>query len=249
MTHPAIEALLAAGYTEDATGTRHPLQPDAIAPADGELIGRIVRASGARRTLEVGMAWGLSTLYICEALAANGGERHIAVDPNQTSDYHGCGVLNAQRAGFGELVHCIERPSFEALPQLLKDGEQFDLVFIDGNHRFDYTLVDFFYAQRLVRVGGLVLLHDPWLQAIRKVVTCIFRNDPSMHLVSDYALPRAGMLGGLVTALGFLAADPFDPWIARFFARNRFPNLIVFRKAVEMSKADEARIWDLYKSF
>ena len=249
MNHPYIDALVADGHITDASGERHAIWPDSISVEDGELLARIVRESGAKRSLEIGMAWGLSTLYLCAALEKNGGARHVAVDPNQTSSYHGCGVLNAERAGFGDLVECIERPSFDALPQLLRDGERFDLVFIDGNHRFDYTLVDFFYAQRLVPVGGLVLLHDPWLQAIRKTVTYIFRNEAHMHLETTYMNPRAGLLTGLRSALGFAMTDPHEPWIARFFARNRFPNLVAFRKAAEPTPEDEERIWGVYKSF
>ena len=36
--------------------------------------------------------------------------------------------------------------------------EQYDLIFIDGMHTFDYTLVDFFYADMLLPVGGLLIL-------------------------------------------------------------------------------------------
>ena len=44
----------------------------------------------------------------------------------------------------------IEKKSYEAMPELLKKGEEnYDFIFIDGWHTFDYTLVDFFYSDKL----------------------------------------------------------------------------------------------------
>jgi predicted O-methyltransferase YrrM len=40
------------------------------------------------------------------------------------------------------------------------DGEQADAVFIDGNHLADYALADYAAYSRLLRPGGLVLMHD-----------------------------------------------------------------------------------------
>lgn len=39
-----------------------------------------------------GYAYGLSTLFICEALAEVGGERHIVIDPHQEEGWKGLGV-------------------------------------------------------------------------------------------------------------------------------------------------------------
>jgi hypothetical protein len=41
-------------------------------------------------------------------------------------------------------------PSDEVLPRLCAQHERFDFAFIDGNHRFDYVLVDFFYIDKLL---------------------------------------------------------------------------------------------------
>jgi predicted O-methyltransferase YrrM len=55
----------------------------------------------------------------------------------------------------------IEEKSFEALPTLLKrNKDKVDLVFVDGWHTFDYTLVDIFYGVLLLRIGGYLIIDD-----------------------------------------------------------------------------------------
>jgi len=62
-------------------------------------------------------------------------------------------------------LRVIEEPSYLALPLLLADvqtkrAEPFDLIFVDGMHLCDYTLVDNFFAALLLRPGGILLLDD-----------------------------------------------------------------------------------------
>lgn len=71
--------------------------------AEGRLIHDLVRAERPQVTLEVGLACGLSTLWICDALRAVGGVQHIAMDPNQR-DFDNTGLLHVNRAGYSDLL-------------------------------------------------------------------------------------------------------------------------------------------------
>ena len=65
----------------------------------------------------------------------------------------------------------IEVKSEFALPRLLEKNEgQFDLIFIDGWHTFDHTLLDCFYATRLLKVGGVLVIDDVSFPSVRRVV-------------------------------------------------------------------------------
>lgn len=60
------------------------LSPVAIGPEEGEALLAWVRKERAHRTLESGLGFAMSTLYICEGLLANGGDGlHVAADPYQ----------------------------------------------------------------------------------------------------------------------------------------------------------------------
>lgn len=67
-----------------------------------------------------------------------------------------CWLMPFDTVPVGPQVGCIEQKSFLAMPRLLQAGRKFDFCFVDGMHLFDYTLIDLFYADLLVRVGGII---------------------------------------------------------------------------------------------
>jgi hypothetical protein len=56
------------------------------------------------------------------------------------------------------------------------------IEYIEWLH-LDYALVDFFYIDKLLKAGGLVVFDDLWLPAIRRVVSFVLRE-------RNYALQR-----------------------------------------------------------
>jgi predicted O-methyltransferase YrrM len=159
-------------------GSSRDLDPVAIPPREGEALRAWVARERARQTLEVGLGFAVSTLYICEALlAANrDGVRHVAIDLQQTSRFADAGLRLLEDAGVGGLVEHLAEDSQLALPRLLRDGERFDLAFVDGDHRFDALFVDLFFVGRLLRPGGIVFVDDHQLPAIARAVSFFVGN-------------------------------------------------------------------------
>jgi len=143
----------------------------AIDPEEGIFVSEIIKNNPKIvNTLEVGCAYGLSSLHICLATQGREGVCHTIIDPFQNTDWDGVGTLNLENAGI-DFFNLIETKSEIALPQLLKKGEgQYDFIFIDGWHTFDHTLVDCFYATRLLRIGGMLVIDDVSLPSVRRVV-------------------------------------------------------------------------------
>jgi len=159
-------------------GSRHTLFPVAIGAAEGEALRRWVRAEGATHTIEVGLGYGLSALFVCEGLVMNAGSsgRHVVVDPHQTRRFADCGLQFVEEAGVAGLVEHHADESQIVLPRLLSEGRTFDLAFVDGNHRFDGVFVDLVYLRRLVRRGGIVFLDDYQLPAVARAVSFFVTN-------------------------------------------------------------------------
>jgi predicted O-methyltransferase YrrM len=148
----------------------------AITLESGALLYDFIRAAKPQSTLETGMAYGMSTLFICQALEDNGVGSHIAVDPYQEDEFKSVGLLNIERAHLSHRLQFQLGASDVVLPQLCRDGRTLDFAFIDGWHLFDFTLVDFYYIDKLLRVGGHVGFDDLWLPAVRKVVSFVLKN-------------------------------------------------------------------------
>lgn len=68
----------------------------------------------------------------------------------------------------------IEELSEIALPRLLKEREgDYDLVFVDGWHTMDHTLLDCFYGTRLLRTGGYLVVDDMILPPVRRAMAYV----------------------------------------------------------------------------
>jgi predicted O-methyltransferase YrrM len=138
---------------------------------EGVLISKVVESVRPATSLEVGFAYGVSTLFVCEALAKIGmPAKHIVVDPFQFSQFRGIGVRNVESAGYGTFLELREERSEIALPQLLRENTILDMAVIDGWHTFDHALVDFFYVNKMLRIGGVVVLDDSSMPAVGKLV-------------------------------------------------------------------------------
>ena len=176
--HPLLESIYATHTVTDGTNQYSALnakgQPTYIARTEGALLQRTIAAVRPTTTLEVGMAFGISTLFICEALAGlPHAATHIAIDPNQSTKWHGIGVRNVHSAGFGDKLRFFEERSEFCLPRLLQERTSVQVAFIDGLHHFEQCALEFFYIDRMLPVGGVVIFDDVDWPAIRTVVRLV----------------------------------------------------------------------------
>jgi predicted O-methyltransferase YrrM len=120
-------------------------------------------------TLETGLGYGIATLFICEALLANGPDGH-------RTTYFGVGLQILEDAGVRDLVEFYAEESQIVLPRLLAEGRRFDLAFLDGNHRFEGVFLDLIYSGRLLKEGGIVFVDDTQLPGVRRAVDFCVAN-------------------------------------------------------------------------
>jgi predicted O-methyltransferase YrrM len=120
-----IERLLAAERViARSDGSVHDLFPVGVNAAEGEALREWVKREGATRTIEVGLGYGISALFICEGLLAGGkpDARHVAIDPYQSTRFGDCGLQFIEEAALGELVEHHPEESQIVLPRFLAEG-------------------------------------------------------------------------------------------------------------------------------
>jgi predicted O-methyltransferase YrrM len=145
--------------------------PVAIGPEEGASLRECVRRERAERTIETGLGYAVSTLFICEGLLANGPRaRHVAIDPHLPNSHVDAGLRTLEEAGVRGLVEFHAEGSEVVLPRLLAEGRRFDLAFVDGNHRFEGVFLDLAFCGRLLQPGGVVFTDDVQLPAVRRAV-------------------------------------------------------------------------------
>src|SRR5689334_15241581 len=64
-----------------------------ISPAQGEQINKLMRGMGAERSLEIGFAYGYSTIWMLDAVKT----KHVAIDPFEVSDWNGIGLRQVSK--------------------------------------------------------------------------------------------------------------------------------------------------------
>jgi predicted O-methyltransferase YrrM len=147
-----------------------------ISREQGMWIYNLCRAMKPKATLEIGLAYGFSTIYFLAAIRENGAGFHTAVDPFQDSDWHGVGSRKPERVGMSDHFRLIRELSVAALVHSADAGEIFDVIFVDGNHRFDDVLVDFTLSAELCPMGGYIILDDMWMSSIQRAAAFIRLN-------------------------------------------------------------------------
>lgn len=127
-----------------------------ISPHQGQQIGLLARATGARRAVEVGTFTGYSSLCIAEALGEDGRLWCCDVSKEWTS----VARRYWKEAGLDKHIELTIGPALKTLDWLLAQGlaGQVDLAFIDAN-KDEY---DAYYERclKLVRRGGLILIDN-----------------------------------------------------------------------------------------
>lgn len=189
--------------------------------AECAFLQRIIAEVRPATSLEIGMAYGVSTLSICEALAALGRPaRHIVADPFQRTQWRGIGLRNVEEAGFASLIDFHEERSEYLLPHLAASGLVLDFALVDGWHTFDQVMVEFYYIDRMLRAGSVVAFDD----ADRRSVSHVIRYALKIPGYEVFAQPgktsrRVSLAGRLRRLLNHVprAASVFRP---DFLARD-----------------------------
>lgn len=229
----------------DLKGNPHPLQSN-VSLSEASSLHAAVRLIRPMRSLEIGLAHGVSALSILGAIAANGSGHHYVIDPFQRN-YGYCGEAMIARAGLSALHTFLERYPEEVIPNL--PGLQF--AFIDASHLFDLTILEFVLVDKKLDVGSIVALHDLWLPSIQAAVRFILANrayqiclDVSpdvMKLSSQQKFKECigKWLGKIGPADRVFTANVLRPW-----STFRAQNLVFLRKV-----SDDQRDWRFHQRF
>jgi hypothetical protein len=123
-------------------------------------------------TLETGS--GASTVVF-----AAGGARHTAISPDP-EEHEGIKRYCAEHRIDTGAVTFFAGSSHEVLPGAWRP-EPLDVVLLDGAHGFPYPVLDWWFTERHLKVGGRVLLDDAYLASVN-VVARYLRHSPSWEL-------------------------------------------------------------------
>jgi predicted O-methyltransferase YrrM len=203
-----------------------PTGPSSVNPAEQRTLYILARMLNSQSVLEVGTNMGGSTAYLTAALRENtkngGSARLVTLDvvdqngPQGVAKHQGQATPReiVEKMGGGDWVRFVVEPS---LSYLVRREEQFDFIFLDGDHTAPYVYKELPAALRVLNAGGAIILHDyfpegkpiysdqkiiagPWLAAQRLEQEC-----NNLHVIPLGELPWETKLGSKVTVLAVVA--------------------------------------------
>lgn len=158
-----------------------------ISPEQGQLMALLVQLMGAKKTLEVGVFTGYSSLVVALALPPDARVVACDLDP----EYTAIARRYWQQAGVAQKIDLHIAPALETLDRLLAEGqaETFDFAFIDADKRNYENYYE--RSLQLIRPGGLIAIdnvlwsgrvadpqeQDQQTQAIRSFNQKLFRDE------------------------------------------------------------------------
>src|SRR5271165_4081967 len=248
--NPVLAELIATNSAVSESGNVHKIHSH-IPVDEGRFLAEIVASVKPSVSLEVGLAYGVSTLFIFEGLKGVPEPRHIVMDPHQLVPhgahvgFEGIGLYNLRKAGYQRSIEFYAQPSYLALPALVDKGLKVDFAFIDGWHTFDFASVDFFYVDLLLRAGGVVVIDDADFPSVWKLCRYIVANRaykvvqclPAADKVTRHPLRWLKLNGPRRAArqlYGMTHSDGLVP----------YSRCIAFRK-----ESDDTRSWDFHHDF
>jgi predicted O-methyltransferase YrrM len=126
-----------------------------VTPAQGRLLGQLVRLRGATRILEIGTLGGYSTIWLARGMPSGG--RLLSLELNPA--YAALARTHVVRAGVGEIVDIRVGPAADSLASLAAESAgPFDLVFIDADKVS--TPSYFAWALRLTCPGAVIIVDN-----------------------------------------------------------------------------------------
>lgn len=155
---------------------------------DVALLRKTSRDIQARVLLEIGSAGGCSTLVLGETAREFGG-RLYCIDPAPEGRWFG----NIEWRDLKDYVFLVEEYSPWISPSRVMTP--IDYLFIDGDHRTRWVLMDYHYWFRYVRVGGRIAFHDwndgPDGAQVREAIDMILETDSdALKLVGEAKAAR-----------------------------------------------------------
>lgn len=156
--HTTVEITdLGAGSRKNNTNKRTVSQMvryAAIPPKYGALLARIITHYNLKKVLELGTSLGLSAAYLASAK-----EELAVVSLEGCPNTAKLAQKNMKALGL-ENVLIVTGEFTNSLNQLGRDGQMFDLIYIDGNHQLEPTLAYFNFALNHIHDDGFIIFDD-----------------------------------------------------------------------------------------
>jgi predicted O-methyltransferase YrrM len=211
-----------------------------------EFLQQIILENNFKKSIEIGFAYGISTLAITEAVVKNGGS-HTVIDKFEIDGWSGNGLDLIAQAGLKEKLEFREEWCYEALPELLKEKRTFDFAYIDSTKQFDWIMMNFFFLDRLLDKNGVIVFDDADFPGIRKVLRLVCQF-PSYEVEAQFPLNiKPSMNRRIFSSIKIIPG--FSKLLKQEVVSSDYKRGLNARCVAVRKKGDDNRPWDWHEDF
>ena len=186
---PLLKSIIEKRMVEDEKGNAFSLHSE-TSVSQCEFIQKMMEKCDPSCCVEIGLAYGISSLSICESLSKKRSPRFISVDPFQ-SYWKDIGLLNLKRGGYDTFTEFHRDFSYNVLPKLLDSGLRIDFAYVDTSKVFDVVLLDAVYLTRLLKVGGIIVFDDCTWPGVKRMARYVAKW-PHLKIVGRHGELNTG---------------------------------------------------------
>jgi predicted O-methyltransferase YrrM len=201
--------------------------------------------------LEVGLAYGISTLAILEAFSKTGKDfKHIVIDPFQTV-WNNVGLENINRSGLKDRVEYFNDFSENVLPKLFFEGTKLQFAYIDSTKVFDVLMVDSYYITKMLDLGGVLVFDDVDIPSIRRLMRYLVQH-PSFRFYKGLRKERYSVKKKIAQSFctSLIAGLPFKDKLIQHIDYRTDAELKVDYHCIALQKVQEDnRHWSWHTNF
>jgi hypothetical protein len=142
-----------------------------------EILADLVLRLKPTRTID----WGLGDAAVCISIVLAKkhlglGDRHISLDPFQSSTSKDVGLIQLQNRNLADDVEFLADRSDDYLVAAAAKENTFDFMFVDGDHSFGAKVADAQLADRVLRPGGVIAFHDGLFNSTAAAVQYLIKD-------------------------------------------------------------------------
>jgi predicted O-methyltransferase YrrM len=242
---PYLDKVFLSKKTLNIEGREIPFN-SGINPEEAKKLIEVINLKKPINTLEIGLAMGSSAVCFLETKKQFTNSRmHYAIDPNQFKDYDGAGVKIINDHNLSINFKLLEGKTHDVFHYFFEKNIVLDMAFIDGWHTFDYTLIDFFFIDQILRPGGVIAFHDMYALSKIKVLKYILTHR-DYRIMTEHILVEPKKFKTIKFLLWRIYRNPlliFSRFFWKFQIKSPF-GLIFIEK-----KSNYEPNFDFYKSF
>ena len=135
----------------------------------------LIKIKKPKKVLEIGLATGMSSMVILNALNMFDGEILYSVDPFQKTQWNSVGLYNIDNVKQNIKHKLVEKLSDVAFDEF--ENNFFDMILIDGPHDKMAVIGDINNTKRVLKINGIMILDDILHKGVSEAIKEVLIND------------------------------------------------------------------------